>query len=145
MNVTEVTEGNDIYLTARVRLADSTLVDSADFASAAGGDTVIEVRVFDMTKESLGTGSNGRQVLSDDITKTDIGTYLFDTLQTDGYWNGVDDTGYNFRYRAKASGSAPVFAYEAGHRYQIEFALLTDSQGKIRWAQQFYVRSLLAL
>ena len=154
MDITEVTEGNDIWLVARVLRPDNAAVarDAID-TTGSPNPNAIQVRIYDVTKDSLGVGANGRQVWSEDITSSNLTGYLLigtatDALTNDGYWNGIDSVGYNFIYRAKASGATPGtthFAYEAGHRYQAEFALETTSYGVIRWAQQFYVRSLLAI
>jgi hypothetical protein len=154
MDITEVTEGNDIWLVARVLRPDNVILarDAID-TTGSPNPNALQVRVYDISKDSLGTGADGRQVWSEDIASDALTSNLLtatdsSALTNDGYWNGLDDEGYNFIYRAKASGTTPGtthFAYEAGHRYQIEFAFETTSYGVIRWAQQFYVRSMLAI
>lgn len=146
MSTTQVTEGNDIWFVARVLRPDNVVL-ARDAISGSGGSNTdaFQVRVYDITKDSLGTGTNGRQVHSADAADNALTSILLTAtdsaaLTSDGYWNGLDDTGYNFRYQLAFDSSK----YEAGHRYMAEFAFETTSYGTIRWAQSFYVRSMLS-
>jgi hypothetical protein len=143
MQTTDVTEGNDIWFVGRVLRPDNVILSRDDIASSA---TALQVRVYDLSRDSLSTGANGREVHSADFADGALTTLLLTAtssspLTNDGYWDGVDDVGYNFKLQLAWDQAK----YEAGHRYQIEFAFLTDSYGSIRWAQQFFVRSLLAV
>ena len=98
-----------------------------------------------ISKDSLATGVNGRQVHTENIADNALTSILLiatssDALTNDGYWNGLDDTGYNFLYRLEFDSGK----YEAGHRYMAEFAFETTGYGTIRWAQDLYIRSLLS-
>lgn len=152
MKTSSVPEGNDIWFVSRLLRPDNVIVSQADIN--AGADA-FQVRVYDMTKPSLGTGQNGREVLFKSYNKSAITTILLtatdsSALTNDGYWNGIDDEGYNFIFPLRNSGGTAgtdSFPFEAGHRYQVEFMLDATSAGygKIRWAEQFYVESLLSL
>lgn len=146
MSTTQVTEGNDIWFVARVLRPDNVAL-ARDAISGSGGSNTdaFQVRVYDITKDSLGTGTNGRQVHTENFADNALtSTLLIATesaaLTNDGYWNGLDDTGYNFRYQLVFDSGK----YEAGHRYMAEFIFETTSYGRIRWAQAFYVRSMLS-
>ena len=155
MNTQEVVEGNDVWLVARVLRPDNVPVSQADLAS---GSDAVEVHVYDITTSSLGTGANGRQVLNKTIAQGSAGSIVViatgsDPLVTDGYWNGYDDTGYNFIYQIEVSDSSGGLegvdhvALQAGRRYQVEFTIRTGANafGNIKWAQQLYIRSLLSV
>lgn len=154
MNTHEVTEGNDVWLVARVLRPDNVPVSQADLAS---GSDAVEVHVYDITTASLGTGANGRQVLNKTIAQGAAGSIVAiatgsTPLLNDGYWNGYDDSGYNFIYQLEvtdASGGQEGTDYvelQAGRRYQVEFTIRTgsNSYGDIKWGQQLYIRSLLS-
>lgn len=146
MSTTQVTEGNDIWFVARVLKPDNVVLGRDSIDGSGGSNTdAFQVRVYDISKDSLGTGANGRQVHSEDRADNALSTILLiatsgGVLQNDGYWNGLDDTGYNFRYQLAYDSTK----YEAGHRYMVEFAFETTQYGTIRWAQDFYVRSMLS-
>jgi hypothetical protein len=156
MNTQEVVEGNDVWLVARVLRPDNVVVSQTDLASS----DALTVRVYDITKTSLSTGLNGRQVLNKSYASGAAGDYVLlatssSALLTDGYWNGIDDTGYNFRYRLEVTNDnggtegEDWVSLEAGHRYHVEFSISTPNGasgfGDIRWSQQLYVRSLLSV
>jgi hypothetical protein len=146
MDIQEVTEGNDVWFVARLLRPDNVILSRDAIAGSGGSNTdAFQVRVYDVTKDSLGTGANGRQVHTEDVADNALTSILLTattsaSLTNDGYWNGVDDVGYNFIYQLAFDSSK----YEAGHRYAAEFAFETTSYGTIRWAQAFYVRSLLS-
>jgi hypothetical protein len=142
-----VIEGNDIWFVARVTRPDNVVLSRAEIAGGGAGTNAdaLQVRVYDISKDSLATGVNGRQVHTENLADNALTSILLiatssDALTNDGYWNGLDDTGYNFRYRLEFDSGK----YEAGHRYMAEFAFETTGYGTIRWAQDFYVRSLLS-
>ena len=106
MSNTEVTEGNDIWFVARVLRPDNVVLarDAIDTTGSPNANA-FQVRVFDISKDSLGTGTNGREVHSEDIDSSSLTSILLiatatAALTNDGYWDGLDDTGYNFRYQA---------------------------------------------
>jgi len=150
----EVMEGNDWFLTYRVLRADGVLVTRADVdADGAGGTDWLSVKVYE-----LGTSSAiaDDAVFTDTVTNTaaNIAKHLMladtsGTLLTDGFWNGVDSTGYNFFYRL---GSQSWM--KGGNRYKIELdvgltAATTDSAhgsvsyGNVRWASIIYVKPMV--
>lgn len=142
-----VIEGNDIWFVARVTRPDNVVLSRAEITGGGAGTNAdaLQIRVYDISKDSLGTGTNGRQVHTENLADNALTSILLiatssDALTNDGYWNGLDDTGYNFRYRLEFDSGK----YEAGHRYMAEFAFETTGYGTIRWAQDFYVRSLLS-
>jgi hypothetical protein len=142
-----VIEGNDIWFPARVTRPDNIVLSRFDITGSGGSNTdAFQVRVYDISRDSLGAGSNGRQVYSQDLADDALTSNLLiatssDALTNDGYWNGLDDEGYNFIYRLRFDGAI----YEAGHRYAIEFAFETNNYGAIRWSQDFYIRSMLSV
>jgi hypothetical protein len=153
MSIQEVTEGNDVWLVARVVKADNIQLSQADLPSGAD---VLTVRVYDATRESLATGANGREVLSNSFSQAQAASYILPAdsltnLTNDGYWNGTDDQGYNFLFQLKVTnldgGSEGVdwVELEAGHRYRVEFSVKTTSDGYIRWPFLLYVRSMLSV
>lgn len=147
MKTKSVKEGNDVWFVARLLRPDNVIL-ARDAISGSGGSNTdaFQVRVYDITKDSLGTGINGRQVHGENVADNALTSILLTAtdsaaLTNDGYWNGIDDEGYNFIYQLAWSNDK----YEAGHRYQVEFTLETTSYGNIRWCEVIYFESLLAL
>jgi hypothetical protein len=126
-----VIEGNDIWFVARVRRPDNVILSRDDISGSGGSNSdALQIRIYDISKDSLGTGTNGRQVFQSNQADNN-----------DGFWNGLDSEGYNFIYRVRASGAA----YTAGRRFQAEFAFETTAYGTIRWTEMFYVKSALSV
>ena len=151
----EVMEGNDWFLTYRVLRADGVLVTRTDVtADAGGGANWLTINAYD-----LGTSA----AVADDAVYTaavtnvaaNIAKHLMlantsGTLLTDGFWNGVDSTGYNFFYRV------PYATWmKGGNRYKVELdvgltAATTDSThgsvsyGNVRWASIIYVKPMVS-
>ena len=146
MNTAKVTEGNDVWFVARVLRPDNVIL-SRDVIDTTGSPNpdALQIRIYDISRDSLGTGANGRQVHSANLASDALDNNLLTatpsaSLTNDGYWDGLDDTGYNFIYQLAFDATK----YEAGHRYMAEFAFETSDYGTIRWAQAFYVSSMLS-
>jgi hypothetical protein len=137
-----VLEGNDVWIVQRVVLPDGEPLQTADIA----GGSNIHVHVFDL---SLGQNSSRGEIVFEALNlSTADGVILFDTLQTDGYWNGLDEEGYNFRYQLQygpthdaADGPHMI----GGRRYLVEFDVNTTSYGRIRFASVIQVHNFANL
>ena len=147
MQYTEILEGSDAWFVARLVLPDQTNLSRAE---ATGGNYAVKIRVFDISSETTDPASTGGGLhYSVDVAESNTATYnatiLLATsgapLITDGYWNGTDDEGYNFRYRLQNS----LALLEGGHRYKAEFHIPTDDFGTISWTAGVYVRSMLTV
>jgi hypothetical protein len=113
-------EGSDVFLTNRLITPDGTQLVQADI------NGTVTVKVYDVSG-----GGAGRAPTTAIFTKTDIPvSTVFDTYQTDGYWSGKDDTGYNFRYALLADESGATGPnMVGGHRYGVEFSANLDPSG----------------
>lgn len=134
-----VYEGNDVFLTDRIIMADGTQLELADLDISDN----ITVAVYPMS----GAGE-GRVQGTSIFTKTDIdkntggpggGQAIWDTYQTT-YWDGRDNTGYNFVYQLQydAAGSDGP-RLRGGHNYRVEFSFRTTNFGTVRWAHTLYI------
>ncbi len=138
-------EGNDVWIVQRVVMADGTYLDTA------GVDNDIIVKVYDLT---LRQNPSGMEPI---WKKTDLspgdGTTgpLFNTLQTDGYWDGLDEDGYNWRYQLQydSAGSAGPNMI-GGRRYLVEFeadvggsSTPDTDYGTVRWAAILQIHNYL--
>jgi len=156
VNTGEVIEGNDWFLTYRLVRADGVYVARDDIdADGAGGTDWLTVKAYQLGTSAAvaeepaysATVNNAAANIDNHLMiATDSGTLL-----TDGFWGGVDDTGYNFFYRV------PYGAWmKGGNRYRIEFkadltAAATDSAhgavsyGSVSWASIIYVKSMTSI
>lgn len=135
VGVHDVTEGNDVILTNYLVAADGTPVVQGDVTGN------LSVRVFDISG-----GGEGRDQDRSIFTDTAIavatgglgasGGHIEDTLET-VYWDGKDQTGYNFVYALRWDSASSTGPYlRGGHRYKVEFeATLTGGTdfGVMRW------------
>jgi hypothetical protein len=104
--------------------ADNSLVVNADVVTGTGSaGTGIDLYVYDLSPSatpstvvysSLGNASSG---------------FIYDTLQTDGYWEGEDETGYNFRHTLDMTGAGLLA--NAGHKYRLSYRINKSSGGPI--------------
>ena len=137
-----VLEGNDVWIVQRIVLPDGEPLKASDIAT----DTNIHVHVFDL---SLGQNSSRGEIVFEDLDlSASDGDILFNTLQTDGYWNGLDEEGYNFRYQLQygSSHDAPAGPHMiGGRRYLVEFDVNTDDYGRIRFASVIQVHNFANL
>lgn len=131
-----VKEGNHVYLTNRIIMADGTQLVQSDVGSGSS----IEVRVYDISG-----GGEGRRPDASIFTKTDIGVTtggpgggaaILDTYATT-YWDGKDSTGYNFIYKLEWDSAGATGPYlRGGHTYLVEFRVDCDEGdtfGIVRW------------
>ena len=150
----EVMEGNDWFLTYRVLRADGVLVTRADVdADGGGGTNWLTINAYDLGTSAAVADDAGYTATVTNST-ANIAKYLMlantsGTLLTDGFWNGVDSTGYNFFYRV------PYATWmKGGNRYKLELnigltAATTDSThgsvsyGSVRWASIIYVKPMV--
>lgn len=144
----EVLEGNDVFLVSRVVRADGVYLSRADVDLAETG-SVVNVSVYDLEDRSVTQAAMWTSTTNGDDLAADTLTVLVATagdLLTDGYWDGLDGTGYNFRLRLKYGGAVPIGPLlEGGHSYRVEVEVVTDTGfGSVRWAHVVAVRSLLS-
>ncbi len=155
MQYTEILEGSDAWFVARLLRPDQLNLSQADILAATAD--AIRIRVYDITAETTDPDSaGGGLAYTQDVSSVDSGGGVFpdhaiillpttgNSLQTDGYWNGTDDDGYNFLYRLDNAllvlNEGPL---KGGHRYRVEFHIKTTSFGTISWVAGLYVRSML--
>lgn len=128
----QIREGEDVFLTGRIVMADGTNLVQADVSSGE----LIALYVYDKSGAGEGRKPNTTVFSDTSIALSNI----FDSLQTDGYWDGLDSTGYNFRYQLQWDSAGSDGPYmRANHKYLAQFSVLTDSFGKIRWAWEIQV------
>ncbi len=146
----EVPEGNDWFLTYRLVRADGVLVSDASITAGSGSDAALWVNIYGLDTQ---VAVQDKSLYSAIITKTDVKVdnivinTAAATLLTDGFWGGVDSTGYNFFYQV------PYAAWMTPGRYRIEFALdITEASGagpaavdlgKMRWATTITVKTMV--
>ena len=111
----ETFEGVDPVIVQQINTADGTQLLQADVT----GSTV------SFTVYYLDGGAPTTSVATGTVT---VSSSVFDTLQTDGYWDGLDDTGYNFRHTMPAANLA-----NGAGRYRIDYLAVTTSFNTIVW------------
>ena len=135
--VQTVTEGSDAWFVARLVLPEGTIVAQDAIPTDA---SALVVSVYDSSKRLAGGVSAGQiktitidkaTIVSDSIV---LPTTASDGLTNDGWWNGTDDEGYNFKYRMEYDTD-----FLGGRRLVVEFALKTTNYGNICWAQPIYI------
>lgn len=136
----EVLEGNDVFLVSRVVRADGVYLSEADLDLGEATE-VISVNVYDLDDRSVTQDAFYTLSIAGSAVNAHTLFVLSDTasaLVTDGYWDGLDSTGYNVRYRLQAS----LAALEGGKRYRVEFSVVTNTNfGTVIWSQIINVRS----
>lgn len=147
----EVLEGNDWFLTYRLVRADGDLVSRSDITST-GTDEIGTVKIYSL--DSSGAASdepaNTVSIQAADVAQHIVISSATSAPLTDGFWNGVDSTGYNFFYRV------PYGTWmKGGVRYRVEFSLVlevtsgsgpgTVSLGTMRWASLVTVKSMVSI
>ena len=144
----EVLEGNDVFLVSRVVRADGVYLSKADLSTGYG--VVLTISVYDLGNRSITQGnvfqvSNTGAEIAAGVTGLFVATNAT-SLSTDGYWDGLDTTGYNFRYRLLFDSTGATGPnLEGGKRYRVECELVTTTGfGTVRWAHVVAVRSLLS-
>jgi hypothetical protein len=144
INTGEVLEGNDWFLTYRIVRGDGTVVAQSD-TSDSTGTLALTVKAYDLSSQAAvaeqavytATVNGGAANIDKNVM----------ALQTDGFWGGIDSTGYNFFYRV------PYTSWMVGgNRYKIEFDLTLTSIadathgevpfGSVRWASIVYVKPM---
>ena len=145
MQYTEILEGTDAWLAARLLRPDQLNLCQADISTS--GSDAIKIRVYDISAETTDPDSaGGGLAYTQDVSSSagaDHNIILLaatsSALVNDGYWNGTDDDGYNFLYRLEYANAA----LKGGHRYRAEFHIKTTSYGTVIWVAGLYVRSML--
>ena len=136
-----------MFLTYRVLRPDGAVVAQSD-VSDSGSDTALTVTAYKLQ----GAGAVADEaVYSATVAGGSSAIYnvVMPALQTDGWWGGVDSTGYNFFYKLPVTTKFP-----GGQRYRVEFTLtLTSSassthgtvtMGNVRWASIIYVKPMVS-
>lgn len=100
-------EGEDAWFAERLENPSGTAY------AAFTAFTTYDVRVYDRTSATPGTPVYSA------LAVAGLSPPLFDVLQTDGFWEGRDSTGYNFRYRIPPA----TFRFVGGKIYDVEFKL----------------------
>ena len=150
VNSGEVLEGNDWFLTYRLVRADGVYVTRTDVT--AGDDNWLTVTAYDLsTKAAVSDRAAYTAAFSGSVANFLPLNDVSESPLTDGFWGGVDDTGYNFFYKV------PYGSWmEGGNRYRIEFNLVlnnatTDSAhgsvsyGSVCWASIIYVKPMTSI
>jgi hypothetical protein len=117
----EVFEGCNPVVVARIPTADGTNLVRDDLNGSSGQE--IEYSIYDLDGDTPGTA-----IHTGTLNKTAV---IFDTLQTDGYWDSEDEFGYNFRHMVTSSQLAGD-----GHRSRIEYGASTSSFGAAKWVAE---------
>ena len=128
-------EGADIWFVARLKRPDNVIVSQDDLATSGAFTVTAYQEHADVvsTQSSVFTETKTKaEVVSDSIITTATSS---SALTNDGYWNGLDDEGYNFLYRATNAN----FGLLGGRRYRVEFTVATTAYGDVRWSQGVYV------
>lgn len=105
VSVSKVPPGNVTHVARIIRPIGTPHV-SGDF-------TTYSVTVYD---------DEGVSIYSQAGLTVSAGDPVFDTLQTDGYWQGRDDTGYNFR-RVIAASDLGANYFRGGRTYTTRYVL----------------------
>jgi len=136
----EVLEGNDVFLVSRVVRADGVYLSESDLDLSESA-TVVSINVYDLDDRSVSQEAFYTLAIAGSAVNAHTLFVLSDTasaLVTDGYWDGLDSTGYNVRYRLQSS----LAALEGGKRYRVEFKVTTDTNfGNVIWSHIINVRS----
>ena len=125
-----VIEGNDVYLMARVVTADNTVLTTTDT-----GSTNVTITAFDKSGAGL-----GRTPDTNVFTLAVADSTVIAALSTDGFWDGLDGTGYNFKYRLlyDTDEDNTGLYMRANHTYLVQCSVVANSSGAtfgtIRWA-----------
>lgn len=116
-----IIEGHDFYNSGRLEGGEGTAVVQADVSSW-------ELRIFDITGSTPATAIYTDTGNAATDTNPDGAAILTDTLRTDGYWEGKDDDGYNFRHTVQASVLDAADAHlEGGKTYRLEYEIITGA------------------
>ena len=102
-----VREGEDLFLVERGERPDGTAMVVADF-----GANGMDVRVFDRTGATPGTAVYTSLAAA-------VAGVVQAALVVDGYWEGRDSTGYNFRLRIPPAS----YRFTGGKIYDVEVKL----------------------
>lgn len=113
-----VLEGADPTVSIHIETADGTDLQQGDNGESSG--TEIDFTIYDLSGDTPGTA-----ITTGTLDKTAV---IFDTLQTDGYWNNVDVFGYNFRHTITASDLPG-----GGKTARVEYKITTTSFGEVKW------------
>ena len=148
VNTGDVIEGNDWFLTYRLVRADGAVIDQDDTSNDTSA-TALTVKAYEL--HSLAAVAE-EPVYTATVAggPTNIDKNVMASLKTDGFWNGVDSTGYNFFYRVPYGDWM-----QGGNRYKVEFDLTLTSQsdtdhgevsfGSVRWASIIYVKPMTSI
>ena len=136
----EVLEGNDVFLVSRVVRADGVYLSEADL-DLSESDTVVSISVYDLDDRSVSQDAFYSLSIAGSAVNTHTLLFMSDTasaLVKDGYWDGLDSTGYNVRFRLQSA----LAALDGGKRYRVEFSVLTNTNfGTVIWSHVINVRS----
>lgn len=134
----ESVEGNDAWFVWRVELPNGNNLVIGDLEQIGNPITTEKIYVNLIHESSLANSKKVIQVYGGNGTEAQATVYT--TLQTDGYWGGLDTEGYNVLVRINSSGIGYIL--EGGNTYAIEVILNTTSYGKIHLAASLYVDHL---
>jgi len=103
-----VREGEDVFLVERGERPDGTPMVVGDFTA-----TSLNISIFDRTSSTPGTAVYTSLLQP-------VAGVVQAALVNDGYWEGRDSTGYNFKYRVLPS----AYRFTGGKIYDIEVKLV---------------------
>ena len=146
VSTAEVLEGNDWFLTYRILRPDGAVLVPGDCSSSAGVSNVLTVNAYRLQG---GASDEDKAIYTDTIPGNEMDKIIMASLQTDGWWGGVDSTGYNFFLKIPVGATFP-----GGQRYRMEFQLILTAQtdsahgtlgmGTVRWASVIYVKPMVS-
>lgn len=146
VSTAEVLEGNDWFLTYRILRPDGAVLVPGDCSSSSSVTNVLTVNIYRLQG---GASDEDKAVYTDTIEGDNMNIVIMSSLKTDGWWGGVDSTGYNFFLKIPVGATFP-----GGQRYRIEFQLILTAvgdsahglvpMGTIRWASIIYVKPMVS-
>tara|TARA_R100001082_G_scaffold75000_1_gene43377 strand:+ start:2026 stop:2499 length:474 start_codon:yes stop_codon:yes gene_type:complete len=147
----EVTEGNAWFFAFRVVRPDGTVVSDADITNDSSTQLTVTIYSHDTQAAIADEPVMAATTKTGTVTRSDhimIATANA-TMPTDGFWDGVDSTGYNFFYSQSYQSWM-----EGGKRYRVQFSLKLGATnagvdkgevawGDLNWAAVVYVKPMV--
>ena len=124
----EVWEEQNPTFCWRATGANGAVLVQADLSTGTGSaGTGVDIRVYDISANEQTAVTNPTTAIYSLLGQA-ASAYVFNSLQTDGYWN-ADSDGYNVRVTIDCSQSGLVI--EGGHKYRASVRLNTTAWGPV--------------